>query len=118
MAGQVESRMLTGRSQFFDLGQQLGLHLTYIHTFFFGFRRRGDAGQVVVCLDVRADFAQGQEAVTGLKDVVGLCGGRDYDFHGADSSADREQVWRVKEIRPMPTLPLVSIFQYGGCRDV
>jgi len=78
-----------------DFGEEFGLHFAEADAVVADFGFGGDAGEVVVLLDVGGDFGEGFEAVGGVEDVVGPAGGGHDDFLGGDGAVDGELGGRV-----------------------
>jgi hypothetical protein len=76
------------------LQAQLGL-LAHADAFLLDHRFRGNIRQVLVCLDVGADFAQRPRVVAGLENVVRPAAIGDDDILGADGRSRTQQVLRV-----------------------
>ena len=95
--------------EFFDLGQQLGLHVADTDAFCASFLRRRDIREVMVLLNISVDFAQWLEIVARLKDVI-RAGGNTITSSAPMAPATCSRC--VGLVVPMPTLPPVCTVRY------
>jgi hypothetical protein len=81
--------------EFFDLGEESGLHVAEGDALFGDLSGGGNAGEVLVGFDVRFDFGKWLQRVVVSENVVRPASGFDDDFLGLDRAVNGEFVLRV-----------------------